>query len=177
MSITDSLSSFPEVFGEHYTFARAKDVFSNMRDRCPKEYEEKKLSIRQAAELLNVDHKTIHQRRRAGLLIVMNDRADNRYIKRMLVSMRDLADMLIEKPLKACSGQPARRYTQQNASDMLHDGWICPVCKRVYSPVVSECVECNSKKYATTTVANDFYMQNDLKKPVKFVQWPIGNAE
>jgi hypothetical protein len=46
MSITDSLSTFPEVFGEHYTLAGAKYMFSRMRDRCPKEYEEKKLSIR-----------------------------------------------------------------------------------------------------------------------------------
>jgi hypothetical protein len=122
MSITESLSTFPEVFGEHYTLARAKDVFSNMRDRCPKEYEEKKLSIRQAAELLNVDHKTLHQRIRAKLLKPKKEKADNKYVKRMLVSMRDLADMIIAKPLKACSGNPARRYTQNEILELKTTG-------------------------------------------------------
>lgn len=74
--------------------------------------------------MLNVDHKTIHQRIRAGLLKVKNDRAYNRYIKRMLVSMRDLADMLIEKPLKACSGQPARRYTQEEIEELKTTGKV-----------------------------------------------------
>jgi hypothetical protein len=62
MSLTDSLSTMPEVFNEHYTLSHARHVFSRMRDRCPREYEEKRITIRQAAELLNVDHKTLHQR-------------------------------------------------------------------------------------------------------------------
>jgi hypothetical protein len=124
MSITESLSTFPEVFGEHYTLARAQDVFSNMRDRCPKEYEEKKLSIRQAAELLSVDHKTLHQRIRARFLKPKKERADNKYVTRMLVSMRDLADMIIAKPLKACSGNPARRYTQKEILELKTTGKV-----------------------------------------------------
>lgn len=43
MNLSDSLSTFPEVFNEHYSLSHAKHVFSNMRDRCPKEYVEREL--------------------------------------------------------------------------------------------------------------------------------------
>jgi len=95
-----------------------------MRDRCPKEYEEKKLSIRQAAELLNVDHRTIHQRIKLGLLKVKKEEAKNKYVKRMLVSVRDLADMLIEKPLKGCFGKPAKRYTPDEIKELKSNGIV-----------------------------------------------------
>jgi hypothetical protein len=95
-----------------------------MRDRCPKEYEEKKLSIRQAAELLNVDHKTLRQRIRAKLLSVRTERSDNDHVKRMLVSVRDLADMLIAKPLKGCSGKPVRRYTEGEIEELRNTGKV-----------------------------------------------------
>jgi len=124
MNLSDSLSTFPEVFNEHYSLSHAKHVFSNMRDRCPKEYEEKKISIRQAAELLNVDHKTLHQRIEKGLLKVKKEKADNNYVKRMLVSVRDLADMLIEKPLKKCSGKPAKRYTKEEIEELRETGKV-----------------------------------------------------
>lgn len=118
MSITDSLSSISEICGEHYTIARARDVFSRMRDRCPKEYEEKRLSIRQAAELLNVDTRTIRQRIAAKLIKPKIEVADNGYKKRALVSVRDLADMLIEKPLKYCAGKNQRRYTAEEVDEL-----------------------------------------------------------
>ena len=124
MDITESLSTFPEIFNEHYSLSHAKHVFSRMRDRDPKAYEEKKLSIRQAAEILNVDHKTIHQRIRTGLLKVKNEKAENKYVKRMLVSVRDLADMLIEKPFKDCFGKPARRYTIDEINELKKTGKV-----------------------------------------------------
>lgn len=128
MSLTESLSNngnaFIEMFNEHYSISHARHVFSRMRDRCPKEYEEKKLSIRQAAELLNVDHKTLHQRIKSGLLNVKEETADNKYVKRMLVSVRDLADMLIAKPLKACSGKPAKRYTKEEIEELKNTGKV-----------------------------------------------------
>jgi hypothetical protein len=123
MSLTDSLSTFPEVFGEHYSISHARHVFSNMRDRCPKEYEEKKLSIRQAAELLNVDHKTLHQRIKLKLLIPKKEKA-GRYVKRMLVSVRDIADMIINCPLKECSGKPVKRYTQNEIEELKNTGKV-----------------------------------------------------
>jgi len=128
MSLADSLSTgentFVGMFNEHYTLAHARQVFSRMRDRCPKEYEEKKLSIRQAAELLNVDHKTLHQRIKRGLLKVKKDQAENKYVKRMLVSVRGLADMLIEKPLKDCFGKPVKRYTEEEIEELKNTGKV-----------------------------------------------------
>ena len=130
MSLTESLSksddenTFIGIFNEHYSLSHAKHVFSRMRDRDPKAYEEKKLSIRQAAEILNVDHKTIHQRIRTGLLKVKNEKAENKYVKRMLVSVRDLADMLIEKPFKDCFGKPARRYTIDEINELKKTGKV-----------------------------------------------------
>jgi len=124
MSITESLSTCPEIFNEHYSLSHAKHIFSRMRDRDPKAYEEKKLSIRQAAELLNVDHKTIHQRIRCGLLKVKKEKAKNKYVKRMLVSVRDLADMLIEKPFKDCFGKPACRYTIDEINELKKTGRV-----------------------------------------------------
>ena len=128
MSIADSLSNdestFVGMFNEHYSLSHARHVFSRMRDRCPKEYEEKRLSIRKAAELLNVDHKTIHQRIRSGLLKVKREEAKNGYVKRMLVSVRDLADMLIEKPLKGCFGKPVRRYTVSEIDELKKTGKV-----------------------------------------------------
>jgi len=124
MSIFDTMSIMPDVINESYTIAHARQVFSRMRDRCPKEYEEKKLSIRQAAELLNVDHKTLHQRIRLNLLNPQKEMDENKYIKRMLVSVRDLADMLIEKPLKECSGKPAKRYTKEEIEELKNTGRV-----------------------------------------------------
>jgi hypothetical protein len=124
MSITDSLSTFQGVFNEHYTFSHARHVFSRMRDRCPKEYEEKRLSIRQAAELLNIDHKTLHQRIKLDLIKPKKVVANNGYVKKRLVSVRDLADMLIEKPLKACSGKNVNRYTPGEIDELKTTGKV-----------------------------------------------------
>jgi hypothetical protein len=125
MSLTDSLSNdentFVGMFNEHYTLSHAKHIFSRMRDRDPKAYEEKKLSIRQAAELLNVDHKTLHQR--IKMLKPKKEKA-GRYVKRMLVSVRDLADMIILKPLKACSGKPAKRYSKEEIEELKRTGKV-----------------------------------------------------
>lgn len=46
MSIFDTMSVMPDVLNETYTIAHARHVFSRMRDRCPKEYEEKPLGER-----------------------------------------------------------------------------------------------------------------------------------
>jgi hypothetical protein len=124
MSLTESLSIFPEVFNEHYTISHAKHVFSRMRDRCPVEYEEKKISIRKAAELLNVDHRTLHQRIRLKLMKTKNEKSDNGYTKKIFVSLRDLSDMLIEKPFKKCAGINQNRYTKQEIEELLKTGKV-----------------------------------------------------
>jgi hypothetical protein len=122
MSIFDTMSVMPDVLNESYTIAHARHIFSRMRDRCPKEYEAKRLTIRQASELLNVDHRTLHQR--IDILNPKKEMADNKHVKRMLVSLRDLADMLIEKPLKACSGKPAKRYTTDEIEELKKTGRV-----------------------------------------------------
>lgn len=121
MNIAESLSTFPEVFNEHYSISHARHVFSRMRDRCPKEYEEKKITIRQAAELLNVDHRTLHQR--IGMLKPKKVICDGHPVK-YLVSIRDLADMLIDKPLKGCAHKTSKRYTKEELNELKTTGKI-----------------------------------------------------
>jgi hypothetical protein len=119
MSITESLSTFPEIYNEHYTLIHAKHLFSRMRDRCPKEYEEKIISIRKAAELLNVDPKTLHQR--IGMLKPKAE-ITNGYTKKLLVSLRDLADMLIEKPFRKCVYIPKILWSKQDIDSLVYTG-------------------------------------------------------
>ena len=42
----------------------------------------------------------------------------------MLVSVRDLADMLIQKPLKECSGKPAKRYSKEEIEELKRTGKV-----------------------------------------------------
>jgi hypothetical protein len=123
MSFTESLSTFPEIYNEFYTLSSAKYVFSRMRDRCPKEYEEQKLSLRQAAELLNVDPKTIRQRVNKGQLKCVEDVAGN-YIKRKRVSIRDIADMIIAYPLRPTHGNAQNKYSSYEIEELKTTGKV-----------------------------------------------------
>jgi hypothetical protein len=42
----------------------------------------------------------------------------------MLVSVRDIADMIINYPLKECSGKPAKRYTQNDIEELKNIGKV-----------------------------------------------------
>jgi hypothetical protein len=42
-----------------------------------------------------------------------------------------------------CLSWPCKCRTVSSASPPLLTGWRCPVCGRVYSPFVRECLNCN----------------------------------
>ena len=124
MNITDSLSTLPDIFNEHYSISHARHVFSRMKDRCPKQYEEKRISIAKAADILNIDTRTLHQRIKKGIINPKIEQSENGYVKTLLVSLRDLADMLIEHPLKPCACQNRKRYTDIEIEELKNTGRV-----------------------------------------------------
>lgn len=52
------------------------------------------------------------------------EQADNKYVKRLLVSVRDLADMIIVNPLRERSGKPARRYSPEEIAELKNSGKV-----------------------------------------------------